>query len=660
MRRRCPKESSMAEPDQVRPLLELRNVSKTFRQRHGAHVQAALNVSITVGYGETVALVGESGSGKSSLARIALCLHRPDAGEVHFDGQRLDTLGSAALRSSRTAMQPVFQDSTAAFNPRRTVLQSLAQALPDCPKDAAVLERRVSELLEQVQLRPGAQYLQRYPMELSGGQRQRLAIARALAMRPKLIVADEPLSGADVSIRGQVLNLFGDLQRAHGLSYLFITHDISVARAFADRVVVMYRGEVVEQGPAAEVLERPAHEYTRVLLAAVPSLHGTEIPPSTNNTPNTQGAKQTMSTTFTPIGGQAAWKGPQVNWKQEGLHILAPSQLAEIDAALNHLKNLGDLDLTEITQETFPLTEVAKLCERIGDDIRNGRGFAMLRGLPREKYTADDMARIYFGIGAYLGRPLYQSYQGELLGHVMDHSDLEDKPRAYHAGGHIGMHTDSCDIVGLMCLRTAKEGGDSRIASAVAVHDSLVQQRPELASALYRGFFYRRMELDAQYGTGVVVSKNRVPVFTREDEDFACYFLGGYAKRAAKMGDVPLSEVELAAIDEAEGLAGSPEFFLDMNFADGDIQFLNNRRILHGRTDYVEEKELGKRRHLLRLWLRVPSWPKLPADQVFHTDEDHRKWAQQRTPQMELPSRYIDKLRQEQARRLQQPSTEAG
>jgi Taurine catabolism dioxygenase TauD, TfdA family len=306
-----------------------------------------------------------------------------------------------------------------------------------------------------------------------------------------------------------------------------------------------------------------------------------------------------MSRTRTPVGGKASWKGPDVNWREEGLHVFSAEELDEIDAALRHLKSLGDLDLTEITPATFPLRKAAALFARKGQDIRHGRGFVMLRGLPRDQYTADDMARIYFEIGSHLGRPLYQSYLGELLGHVMDHSDLEEKPRAYHAGGHIGMHSDSCDIVGLMCLRTAKSGGESRIASAVAVHDALTETDPELVDALYRGFYYRRMELDAQYGSGVVVSKNRIPVFTRRDDDLSCYFLGGYAKRAARMGDVPLSELELTAIDKVEELAGSDGYHLDMNFADGDIQFLNNRRILHGRTDYEDEKELSRRRRAL-------------------------------------------------------------
>lgn len=351
------------------------------------------------------------------------------------------------------------------------------------------------------------------------------------------------------------------------------------------------------------------------------------------------------------VGGTVSWKGPNVNWREEGLHVFTREELEEIDAALRHLKSLGELDLPEIVPETFPLVRTAKLLARIGDDLRHGRGFALLRGLPREAYTADDMARIYFGVGAYLGRPLYQSYQGELLGHVMDHSDLEEKPRAYHSGGKLGMHTDSCDIVALMCLRTARSGGASRIASAAAVHDVLIDSSPELIAPLYRGFYYRRTDLDAQHGSGIVVSRERVPVFTRTNGDFDCYFLGGYARRAVRMGDASLSDLEVAAIDEAERLAGSPEFHLDMNFAEGDIQFLNNRRILHGRADYQDEKEIGRRRHLLRLWLRAPSWPALPANQVFHTDEDRRAWARQRSPLMELPSRYVERLQREAASR---------
>ena len=253
----------------ARPLLELRGIHKTFR-RSGAVVEAVKAVDLMVGVGETVALVGESGSGKSTLGRIALCLLRPDRGKVFLKGLCLTDLGSHDLRVARVAMQPIFQDPTSSFNPRRTVADLLGQALhrfplPDRPP-------RAVKLLEGVGLHPGETFLPRYPHELSGGQRQRLAIARALAMDPILIIADEPLSGADVSIRGQILNLLSDLQVQQGVAYLMITHDISIARAFAHRVAVMMQGEIVETGTAGEVLTNPRHPYTQRLLAAVPTL----------------------------------------------------------------------------------------------------------------------------------------------------------------------------------------------------------------------------------------------------------------------------------------------------------------------------------------------------------------------------------------------------
>ena len=251
------------------PLLILDNVTKDFKLAGGALLRAVRTVSLTVHAGEIVALVGESGSGKSTLGRIALGLLAPDAGDVTFEGHKLTGLSAGQFRDLRTGMQPIFQDPTASLNPRRTVRQLLMQALWKRPGEG---EARCKRLLEDVGLRPAAQYLDRFPHELSGGQRQRVSIARSLAMEPKLIIADEPLSGADVSIRGQVLNLLLDIQRGRDVAYLMITHDISIARAFADRVAVMMKGELVEIGPADTVLTSPKHEYTRRLVAAVPAL----------------------------------------------------------------------------------------------------------------------------------------------------------------------------------------------------------------------------------------------------------------------------------------------------------------------------------------------------------------------------------------------------
>ena len=251
------------------PLLVLDRVSKNFRVSGGGTLPAVKSVSLTVHAGEIVALVGESGSGKSTLGRIALGLLVPDGGNVTFDGHRLTGLSPEAFRALRTGMQPIFQDPTASLNPRKTVRELLLQALWKQPAEG---EARCMRLLQDVGLRPAAQYLDRYPHELSGGQRQRVSIARSLAMEPKLIIADEPLSGADVSIRGQVLNLLLDIQRSRDVAYLMITHDISIARAFADRVAVMMKGELVEVGAAETVLRTPSHAYTKRLVAAVPAL----------------------------------------------------------------------------------------------------------------------------------------------------------------------------------------------------------------------------------------------------------------------------------------------------------------------------------------------------------------------------------------------------
>jgi ABC-type oligopeptide transport system ATPase subunit len=251
------------------PLLELKNVSKTFRRSRTESVVAVGSVSLHVASGETVALVGESGSGKSTLGRIALGLLAPDSGAVLVAGRPLQELPAAELRRVRAAMQPIFQDAAAALNPRRSAGGHLLQALAVA---GVAKEADAIALLESVGLRPGQEYLHRLPHELSGGQRQRLTIARALAPRPSLIVADEPLSGADVSIRGQILNLLLDIRQQRAVAYLLITHDISVARAFADRVAVMMLGQIVETGPAERVLRQPEHAYTRGLLAAVPVL----------------------------------------------------------------------------------------------------------------------------------------------------------------------------------------------------------------------------------------------------------------------------------------------------------------------------------------------------------------------------------------------------
>ena len=253
-------------------LAEGKHLSKTFPvkgQGKGAALHAVSGVDLAVYEGETLALVGESGCGKSTLGRLLLGLLPPTQGQVFFDGPDLAALPPARLRALRRQMQLVFQDTAAALNPRWTVGQSLAEPLRIhnlCPRGEYAA--RGAALLTQVGLAPDL--LDRYPHQLSGGQRQRVGLARALALSPRLVVCDEPVSALDVSVQAQMLNLLADLQRAQGLTYVLISHDLGVVRHSADRVCVMFLGRVCEVGPTQALFSAPRHPYTKFLLDSVP------------------------------------------------------------------------------------------------------------------------------------------------------------------------------------------------------------------------------------------------------------------------------------------------------------------------------------------------------------------------------------------------------
>ncbi len=259
------------------PLLELRDLRTWYPIRRGVlartvgQVRAVDGVSLTLAAGEVLGIVGESGCGKTTLARTILRLERPQSGQVLVDGRDIGTLTGAGLRRYRRDVQVVFQDPFASLNPRHTILDTVTEGLiahglirPSGRRAAA------ARLLADVGLGPEA--LDRYPHAFSGGQRQRICIARALALEPRLLICDEAVSALDLSVRAQVLNLLADLRVRHGLAYLFITHDIGVVQHLADRIAVMHAGQVVELGPAEQVLSTPQHAYTRTLLAAVPRI----------------------------------------------------------------------------------------------------------------------------------------------------------------------------------------------------------------------------------------------------------------------------------------------------------------------------------------------------------------------------------------------------
>jgi oligopeptide transport system ATP-binding protein len=258
------------------PLLEVTDLVKHFPIKRGIlidrevdQVRAVDGVSFKVEKGETLGLVGESGSGKSTACRAVLQLIKPTSGSVKFEGQEIAGLRRRQMQPLRRQMQMIFQDPYASLNPRKRVGQIVGDPLKrQGIASGSELRRQVQELLERVGL--SSEHYNRFPHEFSGGQRQRIGIARALALKPKLVICDEPVSALDVSIQAQIVNLLDDLQDEFGLAYLFVAHDIGVVRHISDRIAVMNKGVIVEQGTADEVCERPKDEYTKKLLAAVP------------------------------------------------------------------------------------------------------------------------------------------------------------------------------------------------------------------------------------------------------------------------------------------------------------------------------------------------------------------------------------------------------
>jgi len=253
------------------PLLRVEHLKKYFHTNHGT-LHAVDDVSFTLNKGETLGVVGESGCGKSTLGRTILRLHEPTDGKVFFDGKEITALTKHEMKEIRRDMQIIFQDPFASLNPRMTVSETIAESLLIqrlyTRKQAVQLRKRVVELMDFVGL--SARLVNSYPHELDGGRRQRIGIARTLALDPKFIVCDEPVSALDVSIQAQILNLMQDLQDEFGLTYLFITHDLSVVKHLSNTIAVMYLGQVVEHAPSRSLFEKPLHPYTQALLSAIP------------------------------------------------------------------------------------------------------------------------------------------------------------------------------------------------------------------------------------------------------------------------------------------------------------------------------------------------------------------------------------------------------
>lgn len=250
-------------------ILEVRNLKKYFKTARGT-LHAVDDVSFTIEKGKTLGIVGESGCGKSTTGRAILRLLEPTDGKVFFEGQDITSLSGGKMRQMRRDMQIIFQDPFSSLDPKKTVSQTIAEPIVENKilKDKKAIDARVRELMKTVGL--AERLVNSYPHELDGGRRQRIGIARALAMEPKFIVCDEPVSALDVSIQAQILNLLQELKEQMGLTFIFITHDLSVVNHFADEIAVMYLGQLIEKAPTEELFDHPVHPYTKALLSAIP------------------------------------------------------------------------------------------------------------------------------------------------------------------------------------------------------------------------------------------------------------------------------------------------------------------------------------------------------------------------------------------------------
>ncbi len=306
------------------------------------------------------------------------------------------------------------------------------------------------------------------------------------------------------------------------------------------------------------------------------------------------------------IGAPLAWRGPEFASERDWAFKLSLAEIAELERACASV-TAANVGLPDISRDNFILATLGRRLAALRSQLRTGCGFALIKGLDLDRYTEEAVRRIYLGISSHLGISVSQSFRGEYLGEVMNYGEAGNE-RPYRRGGMLEMHRDPCDIVGLLCYRTAKSGGLSRVASAAAVWNVFLKERPDLLPALLDGF---RLYLTRDDRTGEsAVTAPKIPVFTLDPDDLLhCTFIEELARSGVEKGGEnwpPLGREALAFFD---AVTQREDIFLDMNIERGDIQFLNNRTTIHGRTDYMDWPEPERRRLMFRVWLMCPDWP---------------------------------------------------
>ncbi len=330
--------------------------------------------------------------------------------------------------------------------------------------------------------------------------------------------------------------------------------------------------------------------------------------------------------------GKSVWMGRDMAKTTDWIVELPKDALDELDHCMKRVRAKG-LTIDDVTRDDFPLESLRGTMAAIKEEVANGRGFAVARGVRVEGYSVPELETMFWGIGTHFGQGLAQSFLGERLGHVMDVSDEEPDPRrrrAYHSKGRLLLHTDACDILSMLSIRAARSGGESRVASAHAVHNLMMDLCPGLLKLMYDGFHMRMPDSDAEAAGMPALSPHKVPAYMAKDGWLNCHFVRGRIERAVQAGDIKLPPEEQAAIEVFAALGNHPDVYLDMKLQAGDIQFLNNRKLIHGRTDFENYPEKERRRLLLRLWLRVPEWPAMAEEQCIYPPDAALRWEEKR------------------------------